>query len=185
MVGLEDVVKILIAGKTILYPTDTVWGIGCDATNKKAVQKVFEIKRRNERKSLVILVDGLEMLKKYVDAIPRRALTILKDADKPTTIIYNHPKGLASNVIGEDNTVAVRIVQHDFCKSLIAQLGKPIVSTSANISNEATPMSFKEINPTILDDVDYVVNLHQDRTTTQASRIIKILENGELQILRD
>jgi len=182
---VHTTLESLHKGQTILYPTDTVWGIGCDATDETAVQKVFDIKKRDERKSLVILVDSLVMLTQFIDTIPPQAMHILKDATKPTTIIYNNPQGLASNVIAHDKTVAVRIVQHEFCQELIKQFGKPIVSTSANISDKPTPMSFKEIDNTILNGVDYVVNLYRDKITTQASRIIKILENGELQILRD
>lgn len=177
--------NVLSTQGVILYPTDTVWGLGCDATNNKAVQKIYKIKQRNERKSLVILVDSLAMLQQYIEHISPRAIAVLNEATNPTTIIYNKPKGLATNVVATDDTVAIRIVQHQFCQKLIKQFGKPIVSTSANMSNKPTPMSFKEIEAPILNGVDYVVNLHRDSIATQASRIIKILENGELQILRD
>lgn len=171
--------------QTILYPTDTVWGLGCDATSKDAVAKIYQIKNREESKSLIILVDSLEMLKCYVKEIPVKALEIIKTAEKPTTIIYKNPKNLASNVVAEDNTVAIRIVQQEFCQKLIKEFGKPIVSTSANISGEKTPMNFKEINTSILDAVDYVVNLHQEDTSNKSSRIVKILENGKVEVLRD
>ena len=114
-------------GKTILYPTDTVWGLGCDATNEKAVSRIFEIKKRNESKSLVILVDGIEMLKRHVSDIPEEVVEILKTSERPTTIIYNDPSGLAKNVIAKDNTVAIRIVKHDFCQKVIATLGNSTV----------------------------------------------------------
>ena len=169
----------------ILYPTDTVWGIGCDATNEKTVAKIYKIKQRAESKSVIILVDSITMLKNYVEEISDKAIEIIEKAEKPTTVIYNNPKGLASNVVASDNTVAIRIVKDKFCQELIKQFGKPIVSSSANISDKPTPKSFKEIDKSILEAVDYVVNLHQDKIATRASRIIKILKNGELQILRD
>ena len=184
-IEIKYTLKFLQDKKIILYPTDTVWGLGCDATDEIAIQKIFKIKQRDASKSLVILVDSLTMLKQYVDEVPLKVKEVLKDATKPTTIIYNNPKGLATNLIAEDNTVAIRIVQHEFCQNLIRQFGKPIVSTSANMSGKVTPMSFKEIETAILNDVDYVVNLQQNKKATQASRIIKILEYGELQILRD
>ncbi|MBJ2175784.1 threonylcarbamoyl-AMP synthase [Aureibaculum sp. A20] len=172
-------------GGTILYPTDTVWGLGCDATNEKAVSRIFEIKKRNESKSLVILVDGIEMLKKYVSDIPEKVVEILNTSERPTTIIYNHPVGLAKNVIAKDNTVAIRIVKHDFCQNIISTLGNPLVSTSANISGMPTPNSFEEIDQSILEAVDYVVNLQLEKITTIPSRIIKISDNGAIVVIRD
>ena len=141
--------KILQQGKVILYPTDTVWGIGCDATNEMAVSSIYSIKKRKESKSLVILVSSIDMLKHFVDEVPSKVLDVLKKAIKPTTIIYKNPKGLANNVIANDNTVAIRIAQDDFCKNLIENFGNPIVSTSANLSGNETPRSFKEIDPCI------------------------------------
>lgn len=182
---VEKTTNALVNDNTILYPTDTVWGLGCDATNVTAVAKIYQIKKRAESKSLIILVDSFEMLQEYVDNIPEKVIEILNNAEKPTTIIYKNPIGLAPNVIASDNTVAIRIVQNEFCQQLIKEFGKPIVSTSANISGDTTPMSFKEIKPTILDAVDYVVNLQQESVATQSSRILKILENGTIQVLRD
>lgn len=169
----------------ILYPTDTVWGIGCDATNENAVANVFRIKNRVESKSLIILVDSYEMLGNYVEKIPESAKEILGKAFKPTTIIYNNPKGLAKNVIAEDNTVAIRIVANDFCIQLINEFGKPIVSTSANISGEPTPKSFSEISPAILDSVDYIVNLQQNKVAAKSSTILRINENDEIEVIRE
>jgi L-threonylcarbamoyladenylate synthase len=177
--------KVLQVGKLILYPTDTVWGIGCDATNELAVKKVFEIKKRDESKSLVILVDSFQMLENYVNNIPIEAVKLLKKSTRPTTIIYNNPKGLAKNVIADDNTVAIRIVQEQFCQKLINEFGKPIVSTSANISNKPTPKSFKEIELSILGTVDYIVNLKQNEITNSPSKIVRITSNGELEIIRE
>ncbi|MDG2194009.1 MAG: L-threonylcarbamoyladenylate synthase [Polaribacter sp.] len=180
---LQTALDALQAGKTILYPTDTVWGIGCDATDEKAVAKIYKIKQRKESKSLIVLVDSLEMLLAHV-AVPEKTLQIIKKTTRPTTIIYPNPRGLAANVIAADNTVAIRIVQGNFCAQLIAQFRKPIVSTSANSSGEMTPKSFKEIGPAILESVDYIVNLHQEKITHKSSTILKI-ENDEVVVIRD
>ncbi|WP_117884397.1 L-threonylcarbamoyladenylate synthase [Aureibaculum luteum] len=182
---IKNSLAILRLGKTILYPTDTVWGLGCDATNEKAVSRIFEIKNRNESKSLVILVDGIKMLKKHVSDISKEVVEILNTSERPTTIIYNNPIGLAKNVIAKDNTVAIRIVKHDFCQKIIAAMGHPLVSTSANNSGMPTPNSFKEIDQSILEAVDYVVNLQLEKITTIPSRIIKISNNGEIIVIRD
>ncbi|TVZ55377.1 L-threonylcarbamoyladenylate synthase [Lutibacter sp. Hel_I_33_5] len=169
-------------GKTILYPTDTVWGIGCDVTNYKSVDKIYKIKKRVTSKSLIVLVSSLYMLKKYV-SVPKKAIELLKNSEKPTTIIYNNPKGFANNTIAEDNTIAIRIVQDEFCRKLIKRFGKPIVSTSANISENPTPKSFSEIDNAILDRVDYIVNLHQNKVNSKSSTILKI-DGNDIQVLR-
>ena len=182
---INKALEVLKAGGVILYPTDTIWGIGCDATSEKAVAKVFKIKQRSESKSLIILVDGIEMLKKYIPSVSKSIIELLNTTKNPTTIIYNNPKGLAKNVIAVDNTVAIRIVQNKFCQQLIAQFGKPIVSTSANISDTPTPKSFKEIAQPILDSVDYIVNLQREEKNTKSSTILKVEENGEIIVLRE
>ncbi len=182
---LKNTVEKVQQNKIILYPTDTVWGIGCDATNEKAVAKIFRIKQRAESKSLIILVDSLEMLQNYVEFIPKKALQILRESKRPTTIIYKNPKDLAENCIAKDNTIAIRIVQNEFCQELIRQFGKPIVSTSANVSGEPTPKSFSEISRTILDSVDYVVNLQQEKITTASSRILRITDTNEVEVIRE
>lgn len=171
--------------KIILYPTDTVWGIGCDATSEVAVDKIYKIKNRAETKSLIILVNSIEMLQEYIPFIPDAVSEILKTATMPTTIVYPNPKGLAKNVIASDNTVAIRIVKHDFCEEIIQKLGKPIVSTSANISGAPTPKSFSEISQAILDSVDYVVDLQQDSNTGKSSRILKINTDDSIEVIRD
>ncbi len=181
-IQLQETINYLIDGKTILYPTDTVWGIGCDATNFEAVSKIYQLKNRVESKSLIVLVSSVNMLKKYV-SVPEKALTILKSTDKPTTIIYQNPKGFAKNTIASDQTIAIRIVQDDFCRKLIKRFGKPIVSTSANVSEESTPKSFSEISKPILDGVDYIVNLHQNKVNTKSSTILKI-DGNTIQVLR-
>ncbi|MEI6865955.1 L-threonylcarbamoyladenylate synthase [Flavicella sp.] len=178
-------VKNIKQGKVVLYPTDTIWGLGCDATNEKAIDKIFKIKQRSESKSLIILVDSIDMLKNYVESVPEAVLDILKHATRPTTIVYPYPKGLAKNVIANDNTVAIRIVKHNFCEGLIKEIGKPIVSTSANISGKPTPKSFAEISQAILDSVDYVVALQQDSNSEKSSRILKINKDGSIEVIRD
>lgn len=172
-------------GKTILYPTDTVWGLGCDATNRDAIANIYRIKQREESKSLIVLVDSFEMLSTYIATIPEKAKEILENASKPTTIIYRNPKGFASNCIAKDNTIAVRIVANEFCQQMIREFGKPIVSTSANISGSPTPLSFSEITPTILDSVDYIVNLHQEKIAHSSSRILRITEENTIEVIRD
>jgi len=184
---MSEVAKSLLAlekGNVILYPTDTVWGLGCDATNVQAVSKVYGIKQRSESKSLIVLVDSFEMLSEYIESIPSIVKKELERANKPTTIIYKNPKGIAANCIAPDNSIAIRIVQNDFCQQLIREFGKPIVSTSANISDAPTPKSFSEIQNTILDSVDYIVNLQQDKITTTSSRILKITE-GLVEVIRE
>ncbi len=182
---LKKSIAVLSAGKTLLYPTDTVWGIGCDATNKSAVAKVYEIKQRAETKSLIILVSSYSMLASYVANIPEIVEEILDTATKPTTIIYRNPIGIASNCIAEDVTIAIRIVKNDFCKKLIERFGKPIVSTSANISGMATPKTFSEIDAAILDSVDYIVNLQQEKIATASSQILRITDTNEVVVIRE
>ncbi|MFY0629390.1 MAG: threonylcarbamoyl-AMP synthase [Flavobacteriaceae bacterium] len=173
----------LNGGKTILYPTDTVWGLGCDATNNDAVAKIYDLKNREESKSLVVLVDSIEMLKDHVGIIPEKAIEILQKSDKPTTIIYNQAKNLAKNTIAIDGSIAIRIPKHQFCLELIQKFGKPIVSTSANVSGEVTPKSFSEISQAILDGVDYIVNLDRDKITDKSSTILKI-NNDDIEVIR-
>ncbi len=182
--NFQDIINKLNDHKTILYPTDTVWGIGCDATSEKAVQKVYKLKQRNESKALIILVSSIEMLKNYVE-VSSKVSEILKNVSKPTTIIYKKPKNLAKNLLNpEDNSVAIRVVNDDFCNLLIEKFGKPIVSTSANISGSPTPRSFSEIENEILIGVDYIVNLQTDEIRTKSSTILKI-EGDEVLVLRE
>lgn len=177
--------QALLNKQVILYPTDTVWGIGCDATDNKAVEKIYQIKQREESKSLIILVDSFEMLSRFVKEIPDTAKEELSKAQRPTTIIYKNPIGLAKNCIASDNTIAIRIVQNDFCIQLIKEFDKPIVSTSANISGEPTPTSFSEISTSILDSVDYIVNLQRDKIATTSSRILRITDDHQVEVIRE
>ncbi|PKH51647.1 threonylcarbamoyl-AMP synthase [Tenacibaculum sp. Bg11-29] len=183
-----DIQKALLTlnnGETILYPTDTVWGIGCDATSEDAVKKVYKIKNRKESKSLIILVDSIAMLKNYIEILTEETIELIKTVEKPTTIIYNNPKKLAKNTIASDNTIAIRIPQDDFCLKLISEFGKPIVSTSANISGLPTPKSFTEISDAILQSVDYVVALQLNKKVVKSSTILKLTTTNEIKIIRE
>lgn len=185
IIDQNNSLKVLKQGGTLIYPTDTVWGLGCDATDSVAVSKIYDIKQRAESKSLIILVDSFAMLQRYIPGIPSVILDFLKTVKKSATVIYNNPMGLAQNVVASDNTVAIRIVKKGFSYELIKQFGKPIISTSVNISGNPTPKSFKEIDTSLLDAVDYVVNLHRDKTTSKPSTIVKIDNNGHLEVIRD
>ncbi|MBK8847179.1 MAG: threonylcarbamoyl-AMP synthase [Bacteroidetes bacterium] len=182
---LNNALTALRQGGTIAYPTDTVWGIGCDACNEQAVAKVNEIKNRPENKGYVVLVSDIDMLIKYIDAIPGPAIDILKYNTKPLTIIYDKCFYIAENAIYPDGSIAIRICEDSFCKALIKKLRKPLLSTSANISNEPAPSIFKEISETILSRVDYVVKYKQnDNKKAAPSTIMKISANGTFQIIR-
>ncbi|HEX8517685.1 MAG TPA: L-threonylcarbamoyladenylate synthase [Bacteroidia bacterium] len=182
---IKNALEVLRKGGTILYPTDTVWGIGCDARNKEAVAKVFKIKQRAEYKSMVVLISDIPMLNRYVKEVPEAAWDLIDAADRPITIIYPGARMLAENVVAADGSVGIRLVKDEFCRNLIHKFGKPIVSTSANISGETAPSTFNEIKIDILNNVDYIVNLRQQETnSTEPSIIIKIALNGEFKILR-
>ncbi len=182
---IEKAIETLKQGGLILYPTDTVWGIGCDATNANAVRKVYKLKQRDDSKALICLVNNYSMLERHVDNVPKIAYTILDIADKPTTVIYDAPAGIAENLVAKDNTLAIRIVNHTFCEKLIKYFGKPIVSTSANIAGQSTPKSFKEIDEAVIKGVDYVVNLDQQKNGGNPSTIIKLSNKGEVKIIRE
>ncbi len=176
--------QVLKQGGIILYPTDTVWGIGCDATSREAVEKIYALKKREETKSMICLVNDIEMLEKYIEIIPQSAFNLIERAKKPTTIVYNNPMNLPANLIASDNTLAIRVVNNSFCNELIKALGKPLVSTSANFSGQPTPQSFKEISDQILKGVDYIVNLHRKKLTSKPSSIIKLDSGGKTIIIR-
>ena len=181
---LKKSIDVLNRGGLILYPTDTVWGIGCDATNFDAVQKIFQLKQREDSKTMICLVHHFDMLNNHVEVVPSIAKDVLDLAHKPTTIIYDRPKHVAENLIASDNTLAIRLIKHHFCESLIKRLKKPIVSTSANISGQPTPKTFQEIETEILKGVDYVVNLGRDQMAANPSSIIKLSNNGEVKVIR-
>ena len=181
---IKKCLEVLNNGGLILYPTDTVWGIGCDATNPEAVQKVYQLKQREDSKSMICLAVDNRMLKNYIKEIPRAAIDIIEIVNRPTTIIYDGAQNLAENLIADDGSIAFRIPDDDFLYWLLRKFNKPIVSTSANISGEPTPNSFKEISPLILKGVDYVVNLHRDKVCKKPSSIIKLSNNGEVKVIR-
>ena len=168
----------------LIYPTDTIWGIGCDATSKDAVNKIYEIKKRHESKSLVILVSDWDMLNEYVPEISDAIRSFLNLTDRPTTVVYSNPKGLASNVVAVDNSVAIRIVDNKFCQSLLAEFGKPIVSTSANLSGTQSPACFDDIDKSLLKKADYVVNLSRNINQSSASQIVKLGADGQVEFIR-
>jgi L-threonylcarbamoyladenylate synthase len=188
-VNLEEDIKnslnVLKSGGIILYPTDTIWGLGCDATNSSAIHRIFKIKSRDEARSLIILVNSESMVERYVKEVPESAFQITEVSDKPVTIIYPEGKNLAPGVCAEDGSVAIRICNEPFCNELILRFRKPIVSTSANQSGEPYPLWFGEIDQKILSLADYIVKYRQeDKEEQSASPVIKIDRNGVFTILR-
>lgn len=182
---LDEAVEILKKGGIILYPTDTVWGLGCDATNKDAVAKIYEIKKRSDSKSLITLVENADMIGRYVKVIPDIAINLLEVNDKPMTIIYPGAMGLAENVIAEDGSVGIRVPLNEFCVKLIHRFHKPIVSTSANISGEPAPAFYEEIPIDIIEAADWVADpVLQEGSTGEPSQIIKVGLRGEIEVLR-
>lgn len=183
---IEESLKVLNAGGIILYPTDTIWGLGCDATNESAVKRIFEIKKRSDQKSLLVLLDNPGKIPSYVNEVPEVAWDLIELSEKPITIIYSDAKNLAKNLIAEDGSIGIRIANDDFCQKLIQRFKKPIVSTSANISGEVAPVNFSEISDEIINAVDYVVKWRQDDyNKAQASSIIQLKPNGVVQIIRE
>ena len=176
---INKALAILQTGGTILYPTDTIWGIGCDATNPNAIAKIYKIKKRIDCKALISLVCNKTQLQNITNLIPDFDITI-----KPTTIIYPNITGLDASLLGVDGSAAIRIVKDGFCKELIQKFGKPIVSTSANISGEKHPKQFSEITDKIKNNVDYIVNLCQAKIMKIPSQILLINNNGSIKILR-
>ena len=174
------------AGGVILYPTDTIWGIGCDATNEEAVRKVYAIKRRADSKSLLVLTDSPVKVEFYVDGVPEIAWDLIELADKPLTIIYPHARNLAPNLLADDGSVGIRITREEFSKRLCERFRKAIVSTSANISGEPAPQTFAEISDEVLRAVDYVVRYRQNDTSkARPSGIIKVGDGGLIQVIRE
>lgn len=200
--AINKALEVLRAGGIILYPTDTVWGIGCDATDPSAVARIYEIKRRADSKSLVLLASDMDMICRYVKEVPEMAIQLVEVNDKPMTIIYpdaiagQSPAGpdafpkadrrcLAFNTVAEDGTVGIRIPMMDFCQQLVARLGRPLVSTSANISGEPTPKKFAEISEEIRSAVDHIVDPALERGATgQSSSIIKVGLDYSIEIIR-
>ena len=181
---IENTIEVLKRGGIILYPTDTVWGIGCDATNPEAVAKVYKLKKREENKAMICLVNSVKLLEQYVNKIPNIAYDLIDYAVKPTTIIYDDPIKVANNLIAEDETLAIRVVKDKFCEPLIYKFRRALVSTSANISGDPTPKSFAQISPEILKGVDYVVNLQHSKISDQPSSLIKLGKDGSVKVIR-
>lgn len=171
-------------GGIILYPTDTVWGIGCDASNPEAVKKIYALKQRAESKSMIVLMNSDRMLYQVFNQIPETAWQILDVAEKPTTLILDNPKNVAPNLIAPDNSLGMRLVKEPFCFKLMERMKKPLVSTSANISGMPTPTRFKEIDHHILDGVDYIVNLHHEKIAAIPSAIIKLGNDMTVKVIR-
>ena len=183
----EDLIKaeeILKQGGIILYPTDTIWGIGCDASNPEAVAKIYALKKREESKSMIVLVNGDRMLYQIFSEIPEPAWQIMDLSERPTTLVLDKPKNVAPNLIAPDNTLAVRLVKEPFCFKLMERMKKPLVSTSANISGQPTPIAFKDISQEIIKGVDYVVNLHQNKIAGKPSTIIKLTKDSQVKVIR-
>jgi L-threonylcarbamoyladenylate synthase len=181
---IQKAYEVIQNGGIILYPTDTVWGIGCDATNAEAVAKIYALKKREESKSMIVLMNGEKMMYNVFKDIPDVAWEIIDLSEKPTTLILDNPKNVAPNIIAEDKTLGIRIVKEPFCFKLMERMKKPLVSTSANISGMFAPKSFKEIDPEIIKGVDYVVNLHQDKICKNPSTIIKLSLDNQVKIIR-
>jgi L-threonylcarbamoyladenylate synthase len=185
---LDDLIQtleVLKSGGVILYPTDTIWGIGCDATNVLAVNRVYEIKRRADVKSMLILLENVNLLNSYVTEVPEIAWDLIEVSDKPLTIIFPNAKNLATNLIATDRSIGIRITKEQFTQQLIQRFRKPIVSTSANISGQRTPRNFYEISEEIKNAVDYVVRYRRDDLSISTpSSIIKLGTRGEIKIIR-
>ena len=182
---IDTCLTVLQNGGLILYPTDTVWGIGCDATNEAAVKKIYTLKQRTETNKMIVLVATEREVMQHVSQLDLEVFNYLNTVEKPTTIIYNGAIGLADNIISTDGSIAIRICNDTFCKHLIKRFQKPIVSTSANISGQPAPQNFKDIVAQILSGVNYVVKYRQDETIANApSSIVKWLSNGTLQVIR-
>lgn len=180
----DEALATLKRGGLILYPTDTVWGIGCDATNADAVDRVYKLKQRTQDMPLICLVSDYKMLNMYVEEIPEVAYDILKFAGKPTTLVLEDPIRIAQNVVAPDNTLGFRVCREKFCNFMVKKFRKPVVSTSANVSGEPTPMSFDEISPVIKDGVDYIVDLHKKKKSLKPSAVIKLTKDGKVTVIR-
>lgn len=182
---IKEACRVMQEGGVILYPTDTVWGIGCDATNEEAVRRVYEIKRRADSKAMLVLVDSAVKVDFYVQDVPEVAWDLIELADKPLTIIYDGARNLASNLLAEDGSVGIRVTNEEFSKALCNRFRKAVVSTSANVSGEPSPHTFAEISENIKGAVDYIVEARRtENKPSQPSSIIKLGRGGEVKIIR-
>ncbi len=177
--------KIVQEGGIILYPTDTIWGIGCDATNTEAVKKIYQLKQRDEAKSMIILLDTENKLESYIKEVPSIAYDLIEYAENPLTLVMPGAKNVSPALIAEDGSLGVRVAKHDFCQQLIQRLRKPLVSTSANISGKPSPQNFGQIDPEIIDGVDYVVDLEQhSMERKKPSTIMSLQPDGRFEFIR-
>lgn len=182
---IKKCVEIMRKGGIILYPTDTIWGIGCDATNADAVKRVYDLKQRNDSKAMLVLVDNEARLDRYVTDVPEVAYQLVEVADKPLTVIYDGAKNLAPNLVGSDGSIGIRVTREAFSRELCRRFGRPVVSTSANVSGAASARNFDEISDEIKNGVDYIVDFRRnDKTPHKASSIIKLKSDGTVTILR-
>lgn len=182
---IKKACQVMREGGVILYPTDTIWGIGCDATNEEAVRRVYEIKRRADSKAMLVLVDSAVKVDFYVQDVPKVAWDLIELADKPLTIIYSGARNLAPNLLAEDGSVGIRVTSEEFSKRLCQQFRKAIVSTSANVSGQPSPQNFSEISEDIKAAVDYIVDYRREETTqAKPSSIIKLDKGGVIKIIR-
>jgi L-threonylcarbamoyladenylate synthase len=176
----------LKTGGTILYPTDTIWGIGCDAINEQAIEKIYQVKNRTDKKGMLVLLDRMERLQEYVTFVPEAAWHLMEEADRPLTLIYPGARNLPPNLLGDDGSIGIRITNDHFCQKLIHRLGHPLVSTSANISTSPPPQIFNDISAEIIGSVDYVVRWRQEEDTPgEASRIIRLHQDGTYTVIRE
>lgn len=183
---LKKAIEVLKNGGLILYPTDTIWGIGCDATNHDAVQKIYDIKKREDSKSMLVLMENPALLERYVDDVPEVAWDLVEISTAPLTVIYPNAKNLAKNLIADDGSIGIRFTKEKFTNQLLQRFRRPLVSTSANISGKKTPTFFSEISDEIKNAVDYVVEFRQDDVTpAQPSSIIKLGSGGKIDIIRE
>lgn len=189
MKGIEDeieqAVQALRNGKVILYPTDTIWGLGCDATNSRAVERLFRIKRKKEQGRLIALIDSPARLSKYLSEVPDLALDLIQYAANPISIVFPRGKNLAKNMLGADGSVCFRVTNDPFCIALVERFDKPVASGSANLSGQPTPLFFAAISSEIIQAVDHVVKLNQDKVlSTKATSIIRLEPGGQFSIIR-
>jgi len=182
---IEKCLAVLKSGGIFLYPTDTIWGIGCDATNEAAVSKIFTLKERHDSKSMIILLDMTGRVPGYINEVPQQAYELMELSEEPLTLVLPGAKNLAKNLVAEDGSVGIRIAMDEFCKNLIGRFRKPVVSTSANISGENSPADFSDISDKIKAGVDYIVGLRQnEKSGRKPSTIIRVGLNGEIKFIR-
>ena len=182
---MEKTLEVLKNGGTILYPTDTIWGIGCDATNPEAIARIYEIKKREKNKSLIILVESEKRLQDLVD-VPEMAWEIIDLSEKPVTIVYENPRNLPKELLAEDGSIGIRLVKNDFCRKLISKLNRPLVSTSANFSGGRPPLKFADISPELIAAVDYAVEENRETISEYSgSSVIKVWNDGRIKVFRE